>query len=151
MDCRTGKEAIMTAEERKLGTRWFEEVWNQGRRDLIPQLMAPEGVIHDGEVDTVGAENFYPFYDRIRAAFPDIHITVHDVVAEGDRMCVRWSFAGTHTGEGLGLPPTGRKVEATGMSLLRVAGGRLAEGWQNWDMLGLMEQLRAAGKSATYI
>jgi steroid delta-isomerase-like uncharacterized protein len=141
----------MTDLERDLGRRWFEQVWNQKRRDAIAEMLTPDGVIHDGGTDTKGPEGFYPFFDRIRATFPDLHIDIEDTIAEGDKVCVRWSCTAKHTGDGLGIPPTGATVHVTGISILRVAGGKLVEGWQNWDMLGLMEQIRGGGKSATYI
>ena len=78
-------------------------------------------------------------------------MTVHETIAEGDRVCVRWSSTGKHTGDGLGVPATGKTIEVTGISILRVAGGKIVEAWQNWDMLGMMEHIRDSGKSATYI
>jgi len=141
----------MTQDERDLGRRWFEEVWNKGRRDAIPEMLAPDAVIHDGALDSVGPEGFYPFFDRLNATLEGIHVTVHDTLAEGDRICVRWSCTGKHSGPGLGIPATGKTIHMTGVSIVRVAGGKAVEGWQNWDMLGMLEQLGVAGKAATYI
>jgi predicted ester cyclase len=141
----------MTDSERDLGKRWFEQVWNQGRREAIAEMLAPDAVVHDGGIDTSGAEGFYPFYDRLRATLSDIHVEVEDTIAEGDKLCVRWLCTAKHTGDGLGIAPTGVPIRVTGISILRVANGKLVEGWQNWDMLGLMEQIRGGARSATYI
>jgi steroid delta-isomerase-like uncharacterized protein len=141
----------MTDLERGLGRRWFEQVWNQGRREAIAELLAPDGVLHDGGTDTTGPEGFYRFFDRIRDTFSEIHVDVKDTIAEGDKVCVRWSFAGKHTGGGLGVSPSGVMIHITGISILRVMDGKLVEGWQNWDMLGMMEQIQGLRKSATYI
>ena len=142
----------MTKDERDLGARWFEEVWNQGRRDAIAELLAPDGVIHDGSLDSVGPEGFYPFFERMNATLSEIHVTIHDTIAEGDCVCVRWSCQAKHTGDGLGIPATGKTVQMTGISIVKVAGGKMVEGWQNWDMLGMMEQIQGAQKAAgTYI
>jgi predicted ester cyclase len=141
----------MTDQERDLGRRWFEEVWNQGRREAIAELLAPHGVLHEGDTDTVGPDGFYPFFERIRGTLSDIHVTISDTLAAGDKVCVRWSCTGKHTGDGLGIAPTGVAVHITGISILRVAGGKLVEGWQNWDMLGMMEQIQGLRKAATYI
>lgn len=141
----------MTDLERDLGRRWFELVWNQRRRAAIAELLAPDGVIHDGGTDTRGPEGFYPSFDRMSDTFPDLHVNVEDTIAEGDKVCVRWSCTGTHTGGGLGVAPTGITIHITGISILRVAGGKLIEGWQNWDMLRMMEQIQGLRKSATYI
>ena len=141
----------MTESERGLGRRWFELVWNQGRREAIAEMLAPDAVVHDGGSDASGPEGFYPFYDRLRATISEIHVHIEDTFAEGDNLCVRWSCTGKHTGNGLGIAPTGKTIHVTGISILRVADGRLVEGWQNWDMLGMMEQINGLARSATYI
>jgi predicted ester cyclase len=141
----------MTESERGLGRRWFELVWNQGRREAIAELLSPDAVVHDGGTDTTGPEGFYPFYDRLRATFSKLHVHVEDTFADGDKLCVRWSCTGKHTGGGLGVAPTGVTIHVTGISILRVADGRLVEGWQNWDMLGMMEQINGMARSATFI
>src|SRR6516164_5523150 len=132
----------MTVTERNLGTRWFEEVWNKGRRDAIAEMLAPDGVLHEGQTDTVGPEGFHDFFDRLNGAFSEFHVEVHDTIAEGDRVCLRWSCTCKHTGDALGIPATQKTVHVTGMSIIRIADGRMVEGWQNWDMLGMMEQIR---------
>jgi steroid delta-isomerase-like uncharacterized protein len=141
----------MTDSEQALGRRWFEEVWNKGRREAIAELVAPDAIIHEGGVDTCGPDGFYPYFDRMQAAFSDVHVTVHETLVAGDKICVRWSCAMKHTGDGLGMPATGRMLETTGISIMRVAEGKLVEGWQNWDMLGLMQQIQDARPAAFYI
>jgi predicted ester cyclase len=80
-----------------------------------------------------------------------MHLRVEDTIAEGDKLCVRWECTCRHTGDGLGVAPTGKTVHTTGISIMRLAGTMFVEAWQNWDMLGLMEQIRDDGKSGTYI
>jgi steroid delta-isomerase-like uncharacterized protein len=101
-----------------LAKRWFEEVWNKGRREAIAEMLAPGAVIHDGGADTIGADGFYPFFDRMRATFSDLHVTIEDTFGEGDRVCLRWSCTGTHTGAGLGIPATGKALKVTGMTII---------------------------------
>ncbi|HEX4155973.1 MAG TPA: ester cyclase [Acidobacteriaceae bacterium] len=141
----------MTEAERELGQRWFDEVWNKGRREAIGEMLAPDVVIHDGGETTMGSDAFYPFFDRLQSAFSDTQITVEDTIAEGDKLCVRWACTARHTGDGLGIPATGVKINVTGISVLRVAGSRMVETWQNWDMLGMMQQLKGERSSITYI
>ena len=141
----------MTESERGLGRRWFEEVWNQQRREAITRMLAPDSVLHDGGIDTVGPDGFHAFFDRLNATLSDLHLNVEDEIAEGDKICVRWSCKAKHTGDGLGFAPTGITIHVTGISILRVAGGKVIEGWQNWDMLGMLEQIKGTVKSATYI
>src|SRR5712692_9737863 len=124
---------------KQLARRWFEEVWNQGRREAIGELLAPDALLHEGSTTALGPEGFYPFFDRMQAAFSDIRITVHDAIAEGDQVCLRWSGTMRHTGDGLGVPPTSEQFDITGISIVRIANNRLVERWQNWDMLGLAQ------------
>jgi steroid delta-isomerase-like uncharacterized protein len=141
----------MTEEERDLGQRWFEEVWNRGRRDAIPEMLAPDAVLHEAGLDSVGPDGFYPLFDRIHAAMDEIQTTVHETIAEGDRLCVRWSFTAKHSGPGLGIPASGKTIHVTGITIMRIADGKAVEGWQNWDMLGMMEQIRGTARAATYV
>jgi steroid delta-isomerase-like uncharacterized protein len=141
----------MTHQDRDLGRRWFEEVWNQKRREAIAEMLSSDAVIHDGPTDTIGPDGFYPFFDRMHATFSDMHVTVEDTFGDGDKICVRWSVSAKHTGDGLGMPATNRHISTTGMTIIRIANGKLAEGWQNWDMLGLIEQLQGVRTAVTYI
>src|SRR5450432_812394 len=120
----------MTEAERNLGNRWFEEVWNKQRRDAIAELLTPDAVVHDGAIDSTGPEGFYAFFDRMQSAVSGMHVTVHDTMADRDLICVRWSCTGQHTGDGLGIPSTGKTFHVTGLSMIRVANGKLVEGWQ---------------------
>ena len=86
-----------------------------------------------------------------RNAFPDIHTTFEDAVAEGDKVAYRWKASGMHEGGLMGIPPTGNRMTITGTAMARISGGRIEEGWQNFDALGMMQQLgvipEAAGES----
>ena len=141
----------MSEANKVIAKRWFEEVWNNGRRDAIAEMLAPDAVIYDGGEAIRGAEGFYPFFDRMHATFSDIRFSFHDALADGDKVCLRWSVTMRHTGDGLGVPQTAKIVTTTGISVLRLAGGKFVEGWQNWDMLGLMQQIQGAGLGPTYI
>ena len=135
---------------KELAQRWFEEVWNKGRKEAISEMLAPDAVIQEGERETVGPEGFYPFFDRMQAAFSEIHVTIQDAIAEADKVCVRWSVTMRHSGTGMGLR-TGKYLQTTGISVMRIAGGRFVAGWQNWDMLGLMQQIKGESMAPTYI
>ena len=141
----------MTPSERELGRRWFEQVWNQGSREAITEMLAPGAVLHEAGEDSVGPAGFYPFFENMHTMFSDFHVTIEDSIAEGDKICLRWSCQAKHTGAGLGMDATGVTINVTGISVMRVGNGMILEGWQNWDMLGMMEQLRGTKKSATYV
>ena len=125
--------------------RWFEEVWNQGREETIDELFAPNGVTYGlGELNAEvrGPSQFKPFFRNIRAAFPDLHITILDTVAEGNKVAVRLLIEGTHKGAGLeGIPPSGRAVRLSGIAILHAGNGKLVAGWNNWDQLGMLQQI----------
>jgi predicted ester cyclase len=146
------KEALaMTESQRDLGKRWFEQVWNQGNREAIAEMMAPDCVVHDGERTSVGPSDFYSFFDRLTATFSDMSANVQDTLAEGDKLCVRWECTCRHTGDGLSVAPTGKTVHVTGISILRLSGTMFVEAWQNWDMLGMMQQIKGDSDSGPYI
>jgi predicted ester cyclase len=78
-----------------------------------------------------------------RAAFPDLQIRIDDIIAEGQMVAFRWTSSGTHRGELFGTQPTGKQITTSGISILRTAGGKVAEDWVNWDTLGLLQQIGA--------
>jgi steroid delta-isomerase-like uncharacterized protein len=83
-----------------------------------------------------------------RAAFPDLKITVEAQIAEGDLVVTRWSSTGTHEGDLPGLPASHNKVTVTGIGIDRIENGKIVEGWNNWDTLGMMQQLGAVPAGA---
>ncbi|MGA2811089.1 MAG: ester cyclase [Candidatus Acidiferrum sp.] len=131
--------------------KWFDEVWNAGRAESIDELFPAHAVMWGAgrpEIPSEGPAEFKKFYHAMRAACPDIHVTLEKVVEEGDTAFGRWTATLTHTGEGLGIAPTGRALKVCGMSALRVQGGEIVEGWNNWDQIGLARQLGILGGQA---
>jgi len=136
----------MAAEPKAMIHRWFDEVWNQGRLETIDELFAEESVAHglgEGGRMVRGPAAFKPLVQNLRAAMPDLHIGVEDIVVDGDRAAFRVVLQGTHTGDGLGVPPSGRPVRVAGMVMVRFENGRIMEGWNSWDQLGLLQQIGA--------
>ena len=132
---------------RALARRWFERVWNQKNTAAIGEMMTADCVIHglheEGQTMS-GPAQFRRFYDPFRSAFPDIRVSVEDVLLDGRKTAVRILATGTHTGEGLGIPPTGRPVRASGIVIMRWDDtGRIAEGWNEFDAAGMQRQLAA--------
>jgi steroid delta-isomerase-like uncharacterized protein len=124
--------------------RWFEEVWNQRDDSAISRLFAEDGIAHglgaNGE-DLIGPAGFLPFRTAFLAGFADLRIIIEDSIEEGDRVAVRWRATGTLTGHGMGFAPTGRPMTITGMTIARVKNGQIIEGWNNFDVLGMHQQL----------
>jgi predicted ester cyclase len=124
--------------------RWFDEVWNRGMESTIDELLPPTSVIWGvgrPEVAASGAKEFKAFYQTLRVACPDIHIHLEQVVQEGDTAFARWTATMTHSGEGLGIAPTNKKLKLCGMSACKVRDGIIVEGWNNWDQVGMAREL----------
>lgn len=127
-----------------LARRIFEVGLNEGDADAIAALTAPGFIDHDIHVETGipgGPEDMRAALVAIRRGFPDIHVTIEDAFAEGDRVVVRNTWRGTHLGEFNGIAATGRPVEITGIVIWRIAGGLIAERWAVIDTLALLQQL----------
>lgn len=133
----------MSHDNTMLVRRAIEEVWNGGNYDNLSDFVADDIVIHaspPGE-EIHGREGIMQFYGALRAAFPDLHFTIEDQIADGDRVVTRWTASGTHNGEFQGIPPTGRTVRITGIDIDRFAGGKVVECWPEANELGLLQQL----------
>lgn len=133
------------ARAKKLVTAYIERVWNSGELDAIDDLVAEDYVAHDAnDADPVrGRDGLRAALTRYRTAFPDLVNTIHDQIAEGDLVASRWSSTGTHQGDSFGVAATGRRRDVTGVTIIRLADGLVAEEWHSWDALGLLRQLGA--------
>jgi steroid delta-isomerase-like uncharacterized protein len=119
------------------------EVFNQGNLDAADEIFAADYVVHNtaGAPDGHTPEAFKQTVVMQRSAFPDVHVTVVDQIAEGDVVVTRWMGTGTHQGALMGIPPTGVQITNTGILFSRVADGKIAEEWSNFDQLGMLQQL----------
>jgi len=129
--------------------RFFEEPWT-GTFDVVDELVASDYVGHDSaEPEPIlGPDGLKELVERYRSAFAGARLTVDDQVAEGDRVATRWTARGTHTGEIAGIGPTGKDITVSGVTISRLAGGRIAEQWTTWDTLGMLVQLGVVPSSA---
>jgi steroid delta-isomerase-like uncharacterized protein len=133
----------MSIEENKaIARRWNEEIWSKGNLAAIDELLASDFVFN---YPSAGAAPDREGYKRTVAEFrgpcSDIQCSTEEVVAEGDKVVVRWTWSGTHTGEVWGVAATGERLTLTGISILRIAGDKIVEEWGEMDNLGLMGQL----------
>lgn len=130
---------------REIGRRFREDLWNTGDLTPVDEIVARDCPFHaqipfpiDFARGPDAVRHLVFFY---HLAFSEIRVTADQIVAEGDTVVVRWTARGRHTGHLLGLPPTGRETVTTGIDMLRIEGGKIAEAWVSWDTLGLVEQL----------
>ena len=131
--------------------RWFEEVWNNGREDLMETLLTDDLAAHgiaSGTDVMSGVEEFRPFYRQFRSTFPDVVFTIEEAVSDRDIVATRWIARMTHLGDALGPPATGHALTVTGMTFWRIRDGKIAEAWNNWDMMGMMNQMGQATTAA---
>lgn len=125
--------------------RFYEEAINQQNMDLVSAI-CPDCFVHRTAPASQGSgfEEWMQVVQAVFHAFPDLHYAVHDVVAAGDQVAVRWTATGTHRGEFEGVPATGKQVTMAGMSLCRMEDSQIHEMWNVWDSLGLMQQIGVA-------
>jgi steroid delta-isomerase-like uncharacterized protein len=123
--------------------RLFEEVWNKGNLPVADELFAQNYSHHDSSTPDFGRgpESEKKRVTLYRTAFPDVRLTVEDMIAEGETVTARWSCKGTHRGDLKGIAPTGKQFNISGISVARFTSGKISESWVNWDALGLMQQL----------
>jgi steroid delta-isomerase-like uncharacterized protein len=131
----------MSEQNKTLVRRWFEQVWNKGRAESIDELLSERSVVHGLGADLRGPAGFKPFHAAYRDAFPDLALQIEHMLADDDLVAVHWSATATHSGGGLGFAATGKRVSFSGMTLIRVEGNKLIEGWNSFDQLGLLQQL----------
>jgi predicted ester cyclase len=130
-------------ENRRTAIRFFEEVWNVRRDQTIDDVLHPSLAGHMEGAEFTGTGPYKQAREAILSAFPDFQVTVEDTAADGDHVVVRWSARGTHTGIGLGMDASQRRVSFRGMTWLTFAGGRVVEGWDSWNQGALLQSLQA--------
>lgn len=132
----------MLDKNKAIARRFLDELWNRENFIAVDQLLASD---YDGHSSTEiqGPDGAKKFVSRLRTAFPDVQFKVVDQVSEGDKVATRWIISGTHKGEFQGMPPSGKRIEMTGITIFRIADGKLIEGWTNEDVLGMLQQIRA--------
>ena len=133
----------MSEENKAITRRFIEEIWAKGDLGLVNEIVATTYVRNDpaGPEPAFGHEGLKETVTMYRTAFPDLNFTIEDQVAEGDRVMTRWTGGGTHQGDLGEIAPTGKKTEVTGIHIARIVGGKIEEEWNNWDTIGLMQQL----------
>src|SRR5436309_4169883 len=135
----------MSEQNKAVVRRFIEEAWNQGNIGAIDELIAEDHVDHDpaSAGSPGGREGVRAFVQTYRSAFPDSRIELGEMIAEGDLVAGPWRATGTHQGELMGIPGSGRSVDLTGIGIDRVVDGKIVESWANWDALGMLGQIGA--------
>ncbi len=133
---------MSTEDNKVLAQRWLEEVWNKGDLSLIDELIAPNYVLHDPTRPGLrGRAGIKESIAMFRTAFPDLHFTIEDQVAESEKIVTRYTVQGTQMGPLMGIPATGKQGTITGIDIYRITDGQIEEAWSNWDTLGLLQRI----------
>ena len=136
---------MSTEDNKAVIRRTIEEEWNQGNFAHVDELTASNYLHHDPDSPTIQTrEDYKRWVTESRNAFPDLHLTIEDMIAEGYQVAVRWTFRGTHTGAivtPMSIPATGKQVTVTGVTISRITAGKFVEDWHQADMLSFMQQL----------
>lgn len=140
----TGDRELMS-EQTKIIHRLFEEVWTGENPDVADELVGPEYIIHDREIaeEIRGPELYKKLASMTRKGYPDMELTIHDIIEEGNKVVLRWTMTGTHEGSMGDREPTGKQVEMPAIGINRFEDGQLVESWTQSDTLGLMKQIEA--------
>jgi len=133
----------MSEANKSLMRRAIEEVWNRGDVAALEELVSSDFVIHAPQAEIQGRAGAGQYFAMLRTAFPDLHFTIEDQFADGDRVMTRWTAEGTHRGEFQGIAPTNKRVRLAGTDIDRIASGKVVECWTSTDDLGLLQQLGA--------
>jgi len=133
---------MSTEGNKALVRRWREEVFNQKNLAAFDECFDANAIVHGLPPGTPGGlEGIKHFIDTYLAAFPDLHCTIEDMIAEKDRVVYRFTSTGTQQKGFMGIPPTGKRVTFTGIDIMRIVGGEIVEYWHETDSLGVLLQL----------
>ena len=130
---------------RSLSLRWFDEIWNKHRIETVDEIAADGTTGHLEGHGTIDMDQFKAFHAAMVGTFSDLSVEVENTIAEGDHVVLRWFLRGTHDGDGLGFPPTGRKAEVSGITWFTFQDGKLVGGADAWNQGALFDDLQKAG------
>ena len=132
-------------DNRMIMERFYEEVITKGNLSFIDEVCATDYVEHDDDAPSPDREGLKLHISMIRQGFPDSQVQVEEILADGDKVAARTTISGTHTGDFMGLPPTGKRIIMSGMDITRFSGGKMVEHWGLVDGLAMMQQLGVMG------
>ena len=133
----------MSADNKAIVRRLYEEVWNKRRLELVDEIISPSHALHDPNLtdSSVGPDAYKRQVSRFIVGIPDLHFTIEDIVGDKEKLAVAWTISGTHTGEFMGIPPTNKKVYLEGITIHYLVDGKIMDSYISWDVFGMMQQL----------
>ncbi len=133
----------MSADNKAVVRRLYEEVWNKRRLELVDEIMSPSHALHDPTLtdSSVGPDAYKRQVSRFIVGIPDLRFTIEDIVDEKEKLAVAWTISGTHNGEFMGIPATNKKVYVEGITINHIVDGKIMDSYVSWDAFGMMQQL----------
>ena len=133
----------MSADNKAVVRRLYEEVWNKRRLELVDEIISPSHALHDPNLtdSSVGPDAYRRQVSRFIVGIPDLRFTIEDIVDEKEKVAVAWTISGTHTGEFMGIPATNKKVYVEGITINHIVDGKIMDSYISWDTFGMMQQL----------
>ena len=133
----------MPLDNKAIVRRFYEEVWNKRRLEVVDELISPSHALNDPDVSgsQTGPELYKRRVVKFTASFPDLRFTIEDMIAEEEKVVVCWIISGTHKGEFMDIPATGRKISVEGITIHHITSGKILDSYARWDAVGLMRQL----------
>lgn len=149
-DVQVADDSAASAAEKEALVRQVLDLIDERKLDAAFQLYAEDYIYHGpGGQELRGRDGIRGLWDVYLTGFPDLSSTVEDMISQGDKLVLRWTIRGTHTGEFLGVPASNRKITLPITEIFRIADGQLVEAWDQYDRLGLMEQIGGIPASTT--
>lgn len=139
----------MSETNRALTQRWMDEVWNQRSDATLDELLSPDAVGYFEGIGTCGKAEFAAARAQLLTIFPDLRVTIEDLVDQGDNVITRWCVDATHAGALPDLPASGKKVQFRGITwMIWNTSGQIVRGWDAWNQAALVAELQAAARAA---
>jgi steroid delta-isomerase-like uncharacterized protein len=133
----------MSADNKAIVRRLYEEVWNKRKFEVIDEIISPSHALQASNIfgSSIGPEAYKRNALLFFAGYPDLHWTIEDTIAEKDKVVACWTISGTHKGDYLGVPATNKKVSVEGITIHHITNGKIMDSYVSWDIWGMMQQL----------
>jgi steroid delta-isomerase-like uncharacterized protein len=133
----------MSADNKAVVRRLYEEVWNKRKLEVINEIISPSHALQASNIfgSSIGPEAYKRNALLFFAGYPDLHWTIEDTIAEKDKVVACWTISGTHKGDYLGVPATNKKVSVEGITIHHITNGKIMDSYVSWDIWGMMQQL----------
>ena len=135
----------MSADNKAIVRRLYEEVWNKRKLEIISEIISPSHALQAPNISgsSIGPAAYKRNVSLFLAGYPDLRLTIQDIISEKEKVVACWTMSGIHKGDYMGVPATNKKVSVDGITIHHIANGKIMDSYSNWDALGMMQQLGA--------